>query len=313
MHVQLVQQTAHILSTGPALSRMPRLPPGKLLLHRLKQVLSCIIHYFELVESDSLAERLAVLRVGGEVHALLWHTRASPPWHRLAYHGTSWAGLVGILQFGRLRFALELGSDGTPAHRAHLVYVSPQVKVALRYPMLQMERGECLVDGMLNLKILLLCHVGRSSKHKGRDSKNPQWGLPTEEVVPVKVIFLPVGPMVAHRADDPVEPTKIHTVVISTLHAEPQKATHGKKAEDCTGDDETAPSMEDVHRKEAQNIVHEHDIKTYPEHAHRYVLELERNGIREVFDFPLERSLYLDKKMGRRCQRQLLHIDDADL
>jgi hypothetical protein len=179
--------------------------------------------------------------------------------------------------------------------------------------MLQMERGECLVDGMLNLKILLLCHVGHSSKYKGTDPQNPQWGLPPEEVVPVKVIFLPVGPMVAHRADDPVEPTKIHTVVISTLHAEPQKATHGKKAEDCTGDDETAPSMEDVHRKEAQNIVHEHDIKTYPEHAHRYVLELERNGIREVFDFPLERSLYLDKKMGRRCQRQLLHIDDGDL
>ncbi len=98
-----------------------------------------------------------------------------------------------------------------------------------------------------------------------------------------------------------------------TLHAEPQKATHGKKAEDCTGDDETAPSMEDVHRKEAQNIVHEHDINTCPEHAHWYVLELERNGIREVFDFPLERSLYLDKKMGRRCQRQLLHIDDGDL
>ena len=37
MHVQLVQQTAHILSTGPALSPMPRLPPGKLLLDRLKR------------------------------------------------------------------------------------------------------------------------------------------------------------------------------------------------------------------------------------------------------------------------------------
>merc|ERR1712157_214934 len=45
------------------------------------------------------------------------------------------------------------------------------------------------------------------------------------------------------KADGSVEPQKIHTVVISTQHAEPLKATRKKEVAGYTGADETAPSM----------------------------------------------------------------------
>ena len=46
------------------------------------------------------------------------------------------------------------------------------------------------------------------------------------------------------KADGSVEPLKIHTVVISTQHAEPMKATRCKEVSSYTGPDATAPSME---------------------------------------------------------------------
>jgi S-adenosylmethionine synthetase len=42
------------------------------------------------------------------------------------------------------------------------------------------------------------------------------------------------------------EPQKIHTVVISTHHAEPLKAMRYKEVVGYTGPDETAPSMADM-------------------------------------------------------------------
>merc|ERR1712076_273591 len=48
------------------------------------------------------------------------------------------------------------------------------------------------------------------------------------------------------KEDGSVEPQKIHTVVISTQHAEPLKATRRKEVEGYTGADETAPSMDDM-------------------------------------------------------------------
>merc|ERR1711959_607290 len=44
--------------------------------------------------------------------------------------------------------------------------------------------------------------------------------------------------------DGSVEPLKIHTVVISSQHAEPLKATKCKEMEGYTGADATAPRME---------------------------------------------------------------------
>merc|ERR1711981_494254 len=57
------------------------------------------------------------------------------------------------------------------------------------------------------------------------------------------------------RADGSVEPQKIHTVVISTQHAEPLKATRKKEVAGYTGEDETAPSMEDMNKQIIEKVV----------------------------------------------------------
>ena len=43
-----------------------------------------------------------------------------------------------------------------------------------------------------------------------------------------------------------MEPTKTHTVAISTQHAEPLKATRMKEVTEDTGPEETAPSMKEL-------------------------------------------------------------------
>jgi len=50
------------------------------------------------------------------------------------------------------------------------------------------------------------------------------------------------------KTDGSVEPQKIHTVVISTQHAEPSKATRRKECAGYTGEDMTAPSMEEMNK-----------------------------------------------------------------
>merc|ERR1712039_725436 len=57
------------------------------------------------------------------------------------------------------------------------------------------------------------------------------------------------------RADGSVEPQKIHTVVISTQHAEPLKATRCKEVAGYTGPDATAPSMEDMGKLIVEKVV----------------------------------------------------------
>merc|ERR1712176_337527 len=57
------------------------------------------------------------------------------------------------------------------------------------------------------------------------------------------------------RADGSVEPRKIHTVVISTQHAEPLKATRRKEVAGYTGPDATAPSMEDMNKLIVEEVV----------------------------------------------------------
>merc|ERR1712183_724727 len=59
------------------------------------------------------------------------------------------------------------------------------------------------------------------------------------------------------KSDGSVEPQKIHTVVISTQHAEPLKATRRKEVAGYTGPDATAPSMEDMNK-----LIEEKVIKT---------------------------------------------------
>merc|ERR1711987_27360 len=57
------------------------------------------------------------------------------------------------------------------------------------------------------------------------------------------------------KADGSVEPQKIHTVVISTQHAEPLKATRKKEVAGYTGEDATAPSMEDMNKEIVEKVV----------------------------------------------------------
>merc|ERR1712040_25073 len=57
------------------------------------------------------------------------------------------------------------------------------------------------------------------------------------------------------RPDGSAEPQKIHTVVISTQHAEPLKATRCKEVAGYTGPDATAPSMEEMNKLIVEKVV----------------------------------------------------------
>merc|ERR1712150_350401 len=57
------------------------------------------------------------------------------------------------------------------------------------------------------------------------------------------------------KADGSVEPQKFHTIVISTQHAEPSKATRCKEVAGYTGEDETAPSMEEMNRLIVEEVI----------------------------------------------------------
>merc|ERR1712065_43487 len=57
------------------------------------------------------------------------------------------------------------------------------------------------------------------------------------------------------RADGSVEPRKIHTVVISTQHAEPLKAVRSKEVAGHSGAEETAPSMEEMNKLIEEKVI----------------------------------------------------------
>eukprot|EP00933_Yihiella_yeosuensis_P045316 TRINITY_DN4068_c0_g1_i1.p1 TRINITY_DN4068_c0_g1~~TRINITY_DN4068_c0_g1_i1.p1 ORF type:complete len:503 (-),score=124.71 TRINITY_DN4068_c0_g1_i1:100-1545(-) len=59
---------------------------------------------------------------------------------------------------------------------------------------------------------------------------------------------------VQHK-DGSVEPKKIHTVVISTQHAEPLKAVRSKECAGYTGPEMTAPSMEDMNKEIESKVI----------------------------------------------------------
>merc|ERR1711968_333858 len=59
------------------------------------------------------------------------------------------------------------------------------------------------------------------------------------------------------KADGSVEPQKIHTVVISTQHAEPGVALRSKEVEGHVGPEMTAPSMEDMNKAIVEDVIKE--------------------------------------------------------
>jgi len=84
------------------------------------------------------------------------------------------------------------------------------------------------------------------------------------------------------KADGSVEPKKIHTVVISTQHAEPLKAVRTKEVEGYTGPEATAPSMEEMNKLIEEKVVRRtlSEIKLkngqpaltlYGAHTHNYI------------------------------------------
>merc|ERR1712230_100343 len=84
------------------------------------------------------------------------------------------------------------------------------------------------------------------------------------------------------KPDGSVEPKKIHTVVISTQHAEPLKAVRTKEVEGYTGEEATAPSMEEMNKLIEEKVVRRtlSEIKLkngqpaltlYGAHTHNYI------------------------------------------
>merc|ERR1719299_70116 len=57
------------------------------------------------------------------------------------------------------------------------------------------------------------------------------------------------------KEDGSVEPQKVHTVVISTQHAEPSKAVRSKECAGYTGAEMTAPSMEEMNKLIVEDVV----------------------------------------------------------
>merc|ERR1712019_206547 len=68
------------------------------------------------------------------------------------------------------------------------------------------------------------------------------------------------------KADGSVEPQKIHTVVISTQHAEPSKAVRSKECAGYSGPEMTAPSMEEITLKNGQPA-----LTLFGDHTHLHI------------------------------------------
>merc|ERR1712230_47594 len=66
-----------------------------------------------------------------------------------------------------------------------------------------------------------------------------------------------MGIQYLQKSDGAVEPQKIHTVVISTQHAEPLKAVRSKECAGYTGPEMTAPSMEEMNKLIVEEVIKE--------------------------------------------------------
>merc|ERR1712091_234094 len=84
------------------------------------------------------------------------------------------------------------------------------------------------------------------------------------------------------KPDGSVEPEKVHTVVISTQHAEPSKALRSKEVAGYTGEDATAPSMKEMNDLIVEKVVKrtlaeiklkngESALTLYGDHTHLHI------------------------------------------
>merc|ERR1712048_229765 len=100
-------------------------------------------------------------------------------------------------------------------------------------------------DGM-PLTILMATRLGKKLTDVRKDGS--LWWLRPDGKTQVTIEYL-------QKSDGSVEPLKIHTVVISTQHAEPLKATRKKECAGYTGPDMTAPSMEEMNALIVEEVV----------------------------------------------------------
>merc|ERR1711998_208156 len=103
------------------------------------------------------------------------------------------------------------------------------------------ETADCMP-----LTILMATRLGKKLTDVRKDGS--LWWLRPDGKTQVTMEYM-------QNADGSVEPMKVHTVVISSQHAEPKKATKRKEMEGYTGPDATAPSMEEMNRLIIKDVV----------------------------------------------------------
>merc|ERR1719409_622543 len=91
-------------------------------------------------------------------------------------------------------------------------------------------------------------HLGKKLTDVRKSGK--LWWLRPDGKTQVTIEYL-------QKSDGSVEPQKIHTVLISTQHAEPLKAARSKECAGYTGPEMTAPSMEDMNKAIVEEVIKE--------------------------------------------------------
>jgi len=96
------------------------------------------------------------------------------------------------------------------------------------------------------LTILVATHLGKKLTDVRKDGS--LWWLRPDGKTQVTIEY-------KQNDDGSVEPLKIHTVVISTQHAEPSKAVRSKECAGYTGPEMTAPSMEAMNKAIEKDVI----------------------------------------------------------
>merc|ERR1712205_165994 len=103
-------------------------------------------------------------------------------------------------------------------------------------------------EDAMPLTILLATRLGKKLTDVRKDGS--LWWLRPDGKTQVTIEYL-------QKADGSVEPLKIHTVVISTQHAEPLKAVRTKECAGYSGPEMTAPSMEEMNKQIVEKVIKE--------------------------------------------------------
>merc|ERR1739847_61899 len=112
-------------------------------------------------------------------------------------------------------------------------------------PVLERDLFQALYDHLTHLLATLLGKKLTDVRKSGH-----LWWLRPDGKTQVTIEYV-------EKADGSVEPQKIHTVVISTQHAEPLKAVRSKECAVYTGEEMTAPSMEEMNKLIVDEVVKE--------------------------------------------------------